>query len=74
MVIVGFRSSLDIAAIQFGSSDTVNSEQELLTVGLEGWKPSQAEGQRSVQWLLGARARAARGTRVDVLHSPGRSF
>ena len=34
MVIVGFGSSLDIAAIQFGSSDEVDSEQELLTVGL----------------------------------------
>ena len=34
VVIVGFGSSLDIAAIQFGSSDEVDSEQELLTVGL----------------------------------------
>ena len=34
MVIVGFGSSLDIAAIQFGSSDEVDSEQELLTAGL----------------------------------------
>ena len=33
-MIVGFGSSLDIAAIQFGSSDEVDSEQELLTVGL----------------------------------------
>ena len=32
VVIVGFGSSLDIAAIQFGSSDTVDSEQELVTL------------------------------------------